>query len=150
MNWFKKILKGLLFVLIFIQTNIYASNKISSFRFSPSYFIPNQSFNKNGNKILSNNPNTTAFIQTLNGTVKFTSHGIYIGFLTSENSNENSESEYSKELLKNRQKLLNNYKLVVMGIGFKNKNDEKKKSVTPILEEKTSSKNYNHKKEFFL
>ncbi len=73
--------------------------RLSTFKLSPCYFIPNQSFNKKKTKIITNNPETIAFIQTMKGAVQFTPKGAYIGMVTRE---ENGRIPERGKTLKNK------------------------------------------------
>ena len=118
---------------------------LSSIKVSPCYFIPNKSFNKKKTKIISNNPETVAFIQTMKGVVQFTPQGAYIGIPVMEDNDRIPEKE--KTL---KEKRLNpiearekegKKRLVVMGLGFGDRNKIKsEKRIKPKLEQPTGAK----------
>ena len=118
---------------------------LSSIKISPSYFIPNQSFNKSKTRIISNNPETVAFIQTMKGVVQFTPKGAYIGIPVREENDTIPEREKTLKAKRlnpiDEREMENNKRLVVMGLGFGSKYKTKsKKSITPKLEQPTGAK----------
>ncbi len=112
------------------------------FKVSPCYFIPNRSFNKKGTKIIPENSETVAFIQTMKGRIQFASKGVFIGMVVPDSSITESKGKergiddfFHRRLERKKRK-----KLIVAGLGFKDKLSKNKKMVQPVLEGKTDAK----------